>query len=58
LNRARKRGITVDMGGKPEFEAILDLMESRYAQQGKILTASRFPSLTASISGVFPHGSN
>lgn len=41
LNRARKRGITVDIGGKPEYEAILDLMDIRYAQQGKILTASR-----------------
>ena len=41
LNRARNRGITVDMGGKPEYEAILDLMDIRYADQGKILTASR-----------------
>lgn len=41
LSRARKRGITVEIGGKKEYEAILDLMEIRYAQQGKIVTASR-----------------
>jgi hypothetical protein len=41
LNRARKKGITVEIGGKKEYEAILDLMEIRYAQQGKILTATR-----------------
>jgi hypothetical protein len=41
LSRARKKGITVEIGGKKEYEEILDLMEIRYAQQGKILTASR-----------------
>ena len=41
LNRARKRGISVEIGGKGEYETILDLMEIRYAQQGKIVTASR-----------------
>jgi hypothetical protein len=41
LNHARKKGITIEIGGKKEYEAILDLMEIRYAQQGKILTASR-----------------
>jgi hypothetical protein len=41
LNRARKRGITVEIGGKKEYERILDLMGIRYAQQGKIVTASR-----------------
>jgi lipid II:glycine glycyltransferase (peptidoglycan interpeptide bridge formation enzyme) len=41
LNRAKKRGITIEMGDKKEYEKILDLMEIRYAQQGKILTASR-----------------
>lgn len=41
LNRARKKGITVELGGKTEFGAILDLMEIRYIQQGKHLTASR-----------------
>jgi hypothetical protein len=33
LNRARKRGISIEMGGKEEFEVILDLMDIRYAQQ-------------------------
>ena len=41
LFRARKKGITVEIGGEKEYEAILDLMEIRYAQQGKILTSSR-----------------
>lgn len=41
LNRAKKRGILVEIGGKTEYEAILDLMEIRYAQQGKIVTVSR-----------------
>jgi hypothetical protein len=41
LNRARKKGIIIEIGGKKEYEAILDLMEIRYSQQGKILTASR-----------------
>ena len=41
LNRAKKRGITVELGGKAEFDAILDLMDIRYAQQAKIVTASR-----------------
>ncbi len=41
LNRAKKRGITVEIGGKKEYEKILDLMDIRYAQQGKNITASR-----------------
>jgi CelD/BcsL family acetyltransferase involved in cellulose biosynthesis len=42
LSHAKKKGITVEIGGKKEYEAILDLMEIRYAQQGKMLTASRY----------------
>jgi hypothetical protein len=41
LNRARKIGITVEIGGKNEYERILDLMEIRYAQQGKNVSESR-----------------
>lgn len=41
LNRAIKRGITIEIGGKKEYEIILDLMDIRFAQQAKILTASR-----------------
>jgi hypothetical protein len=41
LNRAIKRGITVETGGKKEFEIILDLMDIRYAQQAKYVTAKR-----------------
>jgi len=41
LNRAKKRGMTVELGGKKELDAILDLMEVRYAQQAKMVTAPR-----------------
>jgi hypothetical protein len=41
LNHAKKKGMRIEIGGKKEYEKILDLMEIRYAQQGKILTASR-----------------
>ena len=41
LNRAKKRGMSVELGGEKEFEAILDLMDIRYAQQAKIVTAPR-----------------
>jgi len=41
LNHARKKGFTVEIGGKKEFEIILDLMEIRYSQQKKIITASK-----------------
>ena len=41
LNLAKKRGITVETGGKREYERILDLMDIRYAQQGKKVTVSR-----------------
>jgi len=47
LNRAKKRGMTVEIGGKRELEKILDLMEIRYAQQEKILAWSKhyFPAI-------------
>jgi hypothetical protein len=41
LNQAKKRGMTVEIGGKKEYENILDLMEIRYAQQGKNVTIAR-----------------
>ena len=33
--------MTVEIGGKKEYEKILDLMDIRYAQQGKNITVSR-----------------
>jgi lipid II:glycine glycyltransferase (peptidoglycan interpeptide bridge formation enzyme) len=41
LNRATKRGMTVEMGGRKEFETILDLMDYRYTEQAKVVTESR-----------------
>lgn len=41
LNRATKRGMTVEKGGKNEFETILDLMDFRYTEQAKVVTESR-----------------
>jgi CelD/BcsL family acetyltransferase involved in cellulose biosynthesis len=41
LNRAKNRGFSVETGGKKEYEMILDLMDIRYAQQGKSVTESR-----------------
>jgi len=41
LTHAKKRGMSVELGGKKEYEKILDLMEIRYIQQGKNVTVSR-----------------
>jgi hypothetical protein len=41
LNRSRKRGVTVEVGGKKEFIKILDLMDIRYSEQGKTVTVPR-----------------
>jgi hypothetical protein len=41
INRTKKRGITVEIGHKQEFEKVLDLLELRYGQQNKLLTVSR-----------------
>jgi hypothetical protein len=41
LTHAKKRGISVELGGKKEYEKILDLMEIRYKQQGKNVTVLR-----------------
>jgi hypothetical protein len=41
LTHAKKRGMSVELGGKKEFEKILDLMDVRYAQQGKNVTVLR-----------------
>jgi hypothetical protein len=41
LSRAKKRGITVEIGGKKDYEKILDLMDIRYNQQGKNVMESR-----------------
>jgi len=37
LNRAKKRGMVFEIGGKRELETILDFMEGRYALQKKFL---------------------
>ena len=41
LNHTRKKGITIELGGKNEYKAILELMDIRYAQQKKRITASK-----------------
>lgn len=41
LKRAEGKGMTVEMGEKKDLETILDLMDIRYTQQDKIVTASR-----------------
>jgi hypothetical protein len=41
LNRAKKRGIVIEMGGKREYEKILSLMDIRYEQQGKNVLESK-----------------
>jgi hypothetical protein len=41
LNRSKKRGMTVEIGGQKEYEIILDMMDIRYAEQGKTVTESR-----------------
>lgn len=41
LKRAKGKGMTVEIGTKKDLEIILDLMDIRYTQQAKIVTASR-----------------
>lgn len=41
IKRAKERGMCFEIGGDNEFEKILGLMDSRYAQQGKIVTVSK-----------------
>jgi hypothetical protein len=41
LKKAKEMGMIVEMGGKKEFDKILDLMDIRYEQQAKIVTTSR-----------------
>ncbi len=41
LNRALKRGMTVEQGGRMELERILDMMTDRYQEQSKAVTESR-----------------
>jgi len=40
LNRAKKRGISTEMGGQKEINLILDLMTNRYEEQTKAVTVS------------------
>lgn len=37
INRAYKRGITVELGGEKELEVIYDLMVERYKEQGQLV---------------------
>jgi CelD/BcsL family acetyltransferase involved in cellulose biosynthesis len=41
LRKAKEKGMQFEIGGKEEFEKVLDLMEIRYAEQGKILNTQR-----------------
>jgi hypothetical protein len=41
ITHAKKREMSVELGGKKEYEKILDLMDIRYAQQGKKVTIIR-----------------
>lgn len=41
INRSKKRGVSVDIGGKEEYVAVLDLMEDRYQAQDKPTTIPR-----------------
>lgn len=40
LNRAKKRGISVEIGGQKEINLIMDLMTNRYEEQTKIVTVT------------------
>jgi hypothetical protein len=40
INRAKKRGISVELGGEKEIGLIMDLMMNRYGEQEKIVTIS------------------
>jgi hypothetical protein len=41
LKRAKEKGMVFEIGTKKECEIIFDLMETRYAQQAKIITVNR-----------------
>jgi CelD/BcsL family acetyltransferase involved in cellulose biosynthesis len=41
LAKAEKLGMTMELGSKNEYDSILDLLDVRYAEQGKIITVSR-----------------
>jgi len=41
IKRAKERDMSFEIGGEKEYEKILDLMNIRYAQQGKIVTVSK-----------------
>jgi hypothetical protein len=41
LKRAKEKGMVVEIGIKKDFEIILNLLDIRYAQQAKIITASK-----------------
>jgi len=47
INRSIRRGMTVETGGRDEYEIILDLMDTRYTEQGKTVNLSRdyFPDI-------------
>jgi hypothetical protein len=41
IKKAKEREMIFEIGEEKEYEKILDLMDNRYAEQGKIITASR-----------------
>ncbi|MGA9620636.1 MAG: GNAT family N-acetyltransferase [Methanoregula sp.] len=41
IKRAKERNMTFEIGGENEYKYILDLMDLRYAQQGKIVKVPR-----------------
>jgi hypothetical protein len=41
LRKAKEKGMTFEIGTKKECEQILNLMDIRYSQQGKVMTTSR-----------------
>lgn len=41
LNRAQKKGLTIEVGAKQEYETTIDLMTARYRQQGKDININR-----------------
>jgi hypothetical protein len=41
INRAKKRGISVKIGGREEIGVLIDLMTNRYEEQAKMITVPR-----------------
>lgn len=41
INRAKKKGMNVEIGSKKEYEILIDLMNERYRQQAKIVNVQK-----------------